>query len=182
MVPPTNCWDKKNLINIYRSEADIDMKIADAAGLTDNLFFKMDYDKYISPFLSSHTAADYLLSNAAKAQYPLDIGLSSVVYTHVTTLSLCKYKLSFINCKQCKGKAYNHKSDLSVWMIDFSPFLHFTYDIRDFVEYQPMVILIPIQTANNITYVTGLGSSFTCLSVNLGSETNPYLSESLYFS
>ena len=99
MVPPTDCWDEEDLINIYGSDADINTEIVDAAGLTNNLSFIMDYDKYISPFLSSHTAADYLQSDATKVQYPLDIRLSSTVYTHVTTLSLCKYKLSFINCR-----------------------------------------------------------------------------------
>ena len=78
---------------------DIDTEIADAARLTDNLSFEMDYDKYISPSLLSHTAADYLLSDAAKVQYPLDIRLSSVLHVHVTTLSLCKHKLSFVNCR-----------------------------------------------------------------------------------
>ena len=41
-------------------------------------------------------------------------------------------------------------------MIDSSASFHFIYEIGDFVEYQPIVILIPIQTVNNITYVTGL--------------------------
>ena len=99
MAPPANCWDEKDLIDIYKSKADIDAEIMDAAGLTNNLSFKMDYDKYVSPSLSSHIAVDYLLSDAAKAQYILDIRLSSVVHAHVTTLSLCKYKLSFINCR-----------------------------------------------------------------------------------
>ena len=98
MVPPANCWDEEDLINIYMSEADINIETVDAAGLTDNSSFGMDYNKYVSLFLSSHTAVDYLLSNAAKAQYPLDIRLSSVVHAHVTTLLLCKHKLSFINC------------------------------------------------------------------------------------
>ena len=96
MAPPADCWDKKDLIN--GSEVDIDIEIADAARLTDNLSFRMDYDKYVSPSLLSHTAADYLLSDVAKAQYPLDIGLSSVVHVHVTTLLLYKHKLSFVNC------------------------------------------------------------------------------------
>ena len=171
MVPPTNCWNKEDLIDIYRSEVDIDTEIMNAAGLTNNLFFRMDYDKYISPSLSSHIAADYLLSDAAKVQYPLDIGPSSVVHAHVTTLSLCKHKLSFVNCGQCKGKAHNHKSDPPVWMIDSGMSLHFTYDIGDFVEYQPMVILIPIWTANNITYVTGLGTVTIPVLTNKG---HPY--------
>ena len=99
MAPPTDCWDKKDLINIYGSKVDIDTEIADATRLTDKLSFGMDYDKYVSPSLSLHTAADYLLSDAAKVQYILELGLSSVVHTHVTTLSLCKHKLSFVNCR-----------------------------------------------------------------------------------
>ena len=94
----TNCWDKEDLIDICGSEVDINTEIVDATKLTDNLSFRMDYDKYISSSLSLHTAADYLQSNAAKVQYPLDIRLSSVVHAHVTTLLLCKHKLSFVNC------------------------------------------------------------------------------------
>ena len=97
MASPVDCWDKKNLIDIYRSEVDIDAEIVDTTRFTNNLSFGMEYDKYISPSLSSHTAADYLLFNAAKVQYPLDIGLSSVVHAHVTTLLLCKHQLSFVN-------------------------------------------------------------------------------------
>ena len=43
-------------------------------------------------------------------------------------------------------------------MIDFGVSLYFTYEIDDFIEYQPMVTPIPIWTANNITYVTGLST------------------------
>ena len=158
MVPAADYWDKEDLIDIYRSEVDINAEITDTARLTDNLSFGMDYNKYVSPFLSSHIAANYLLSNAAKAQYILELGLSSVVHVHVTTLSLCKHKLSFVNCRQCRGKAHNHKNDLPIWMIDSSMSLHFTYEIGDFMEYQPMVIPIPIWTVNNITYVTRLST------------------------
>ena len=49
MAPPANCWNKEDLIDIYRSKADIDTEIVDATRLTNNLFFKMDYNKYISP-------------------------------------------------------------------------------------------------------------------------------------
>ena len=98
MVPPADCWDKEDLIDIYKSKVDINTEIADAAELTNNLSFGMDYDKYVSPSLSLHIVADYLLSDAAKVQYSLDIGLNSVVHIHVTTLSLCKHKLSFVNC------------------------------------------------------------------------------------
>ena len=131
MVPPTNCWNEEDLIDIYGPKVDINTAIVDAAGLTDNLSLRMDYDKYVSSSLSSHTAADYLLSDAAKAQYPLDIRLSSVVHMHVTTLLLYKHKLSFVNCKWCKGKAHDHENDLPVWMIDSGASLHFTYDISD---------------------------------------------------
>ena len=144
------------MIDIYRSKTDIYTEIVDAARLTNNLSFRMDYNKYVSSSLLLHTAADYLLSSAAKAQYPLDIGLSSVIHAHVTTLLLCKHKLSFVNCGQYKGKAHNHENDPPVWMIDSGAFLHFTYEIRDFTEYQPMVTPIPIWTANNITYVTSV--------------------------
>ena len=144
MVPPADCWDKEDLIDIYKSKVDINTEIADAAELTNNLSFGMDYDKYVSPSLSLHIVADYLLSDAAKVQYSLDIGLNSVVHIHVTTLSLCKHKLSFVNCGWCKRKAHDHETDLPVWMIDFSTSLYFTYDISDFMEYQPMVILIQI--------------------------------------
>ena len=99
MAPPANCWDEEDLIDIYGSKVDIDTEIVNTARLTDNLSFGMDYNKYVSPSLLPHIAADYLLSNAAKVQYPLDIGLSSIVHVHVTTLLLCKHKLSFINCK-----------------------------------------------------------------------------------
>ena len=88
----------------------------------------------------------------------LQIYLSSVVHAYVTTLLLCKYWLSFVNCRWCKGKAYDYESDPPVWMIDSGTSLHFTYDIRDFAEYQPLVIPIPIWTTNNITYVTGLST------------------------
>ena len=98
MVPPADCWDEEDLINIYGSKVDIDVEIVDAARLTDNLSFGIDYDKYVSSSLLLHTAADYLLLNAAKAQYPLDIRLSSIVHVHVTTLLLYKHKLSFVNC------------------------------------------------------------------------------------
>ena len=98
MVPSTDCWNKDDLIDIYGSKVDIDAEIANAVGLSNNLSFGIDYNKYVSLSLSLHKAADYLLSNAAKVQYPLDIGLSSVVHMHVTTLSLCKHWLSFINC------------------------------------------------------------------------------------
>ena len=154
------------MIDIYRSEADINAEIGDATELTNNLSFRMDYDKYVSPSLLLHTAADYLLSDAAKVQYPLDIGLSSVVHAHVTTFLLCKHKLSLVNCGQCKGKAHDHENDLPVWMIDSSMSLHFTYDIRDFMEYQSMVIPIPIQTANNITYVTRLSTVIIPVLIN----------------
>ena len=70
MAPPMNCWDEKDSINIYRSEVDINAEIVDATGLTNNLSFEIYYDKYVSSSLSSHTAADYLQSNAAKAQFP----------------------------------------------------------------------------------------------------------------
>ena len=168
MVPPVDCWDKKDLIDIYGFKADINAEIVDAARLTNNLFFGMDYDRYVSPSLLSYTAADYLLSNTAKVQYILELRLSSVVHTHVTTLLLCKHKLSFINCGQCKGKAHNHENDLPIWMIDSGVSLHFTYDIRDFVEYQPMVTPIPIWTANNIIYVTGLGTVIIPVLTNKG--------------
>ena len=171
MASPVDCWDKKDLIDIYRSEVDIDAEIMDTTRFTNNLSFGMEYDKYISPSLSSHTAADYLQSDATKVQYPLDIRLSSTVYTHVTTLSLCKYKLSFINCRWCRGKAHDHGSDLLVWMIDSGMSLHFTYNIGDFMEYQPMVISIPIWTANNITYVTRLGTVIIPVLTNKG---HPY--------
>ena len=39
------------------------------------------------------------------------------------------------------------------------------------MEYQPMVILIPIQTANNITYVTGLSTIIIPVLTNKG---HPY--------
>ena len=171
MVPSMDCWDNKDLINIYGSEADINTETTDAARLTNNLFFGMDYDNHISPSLSSYTAADYLLSGAANLQYPLDIGLSSVVHAHVTTLSLCKHWLSFINCRQCKGKVHDHKTDLPVWMIYSGASLYFTYDIGDFTEYQPMMIPIPIQTVNNITYVTRLGTVIIPVLTNKG---HPY--------
>ena len=158
MAPPTNCWDKEDLIDIYGSKADINTEIANATRLTNNLSFGMDYNKYVSPSLSSHTATDYLLSDAAKVQYPLDIRLSSVVHVHVTTFLLCKYKLSFINCRQCKRKAHNHESDPPVWMIDSGTSLHLTSDIGDFVDYQPMVTPVLIQTANNIVYVIRLST------------------------
>ena len=131
----------------------------------------MDHNKYVYPFLLLHTAADYLLSDVAKVQYPLDIRLSSVVHAHVTTLSLCKHKLSFVNCGQCKGKAYDHENDLPVWMIDSGTSLHFTYEISDFTEYQPMMILILIWTVNNITYVTRLGTIIIPVLTNKG---HPY--------
>ena len=99
MVPPADCWDEEDLINIYGSKVDIDVEIVDAARLTDNLSFGIDYDKYVSSSLLLHTAADYLLLNAAKAQYPLDIRLSSVVHAYVTTLLLYNHKLSFVNCR-----------------------------------------------------------------------------------
>ena len=175
MAPPADYWDEEDLIDIYGSEADINTEIVDAAGLTNNLSFKMDYDKYISPFLSLHTAADYLQSDVAKAQYILDIRLNSVVHVHVTTLLLCKHKLNFINCRQCKEKAHNHKSDPTVWMIDSSMFLHFTYDIGDFVEYQPMVISIPIWTVNSITYVTRLSTIIIPVLINKGHPYTMYL-------
>ena len=172
MAPPTGCWDEEDLIDIYRSEADIDAEIVDVTRLTDNLSFRMDYDMYVSPSLSLHIAADYLLSNAAKVQYPLDMELSSVVHVHVTTLLLCKHKLSFINCGQCMRKAYNHESDLPVWMIDSGASLHFTYDIGDFVKYQSMVTPIPIWTTNNITYITRLGTIIIPVLTNKG---HPYI-------
>ena len=175
MAPPADCWNEKDLINIYRSEAEINTEIADAAGLTDNLSFRMDYNKYVSPSLSSHTAADYLLSNAAKAQYPLDLRLSSVVHVHVTTFSLCKHKLSFVNCRQCKEKAHDHENDLPVWMINSSMSLHFTYEIGDFAEYQPMVILIPIWTVNNITYVARVGTVIIPVLTDKGCPYTVYL-------
>ena len=67
MVPAADYWDEEDLIDIYRSEVDINAEITDTARLTDNLSFGMDYNKYVSPFLSSHIATNYLLSNAAKA-------------------------------------------------------------------------------------------------------------------
>ena len=56
-------------------------------------------------------------------------------------------------------------------MIDFTASLHFTYDISDFMEYQPMVILIQIWTVNNITYVTGLD---TIIIPVLTDKSHPY--------
>ena len=64
----------------------------------------------------------------------------------------------------------------STWKLAILPYksmsLHFTYEIGDFMEYQPIVTLIPIQTANNITYVTGLS---TIIIPVLTDKGHPYI-------
>ena len=60
-------------------------------------------------------------------------------------------------------------------MIDSGTSLHFTYEIGDFAEYQLMVTPIPIQTANNITYVTGLSTIIIPVLTNKGHPYTVYL-------
>ena len=53
--------------------------------------------------------------------------------------------------------------------------LHFTYEIGDFTEYQPMVIPIQIWTVNNITYVTRLDTIIIPVLTNKGYPYIVYL-------
>ena len=101
-------------------EEDIDMQIADAVGLHDE----------------RHVPSSNMLASMIMTRFPQHS--HEAVDTTSLSAAIQRYHDHFVNCSKCKkGK----KPDISShhdWLLDSGASQHFTNDMSDFTDYQPI--------------------------------------------
>ena len=52
--------------------------------------------------------------------------------------NLCGHSRLYSECTRCKGKSKTNQNEPLIWMLDSGASSHFTFDLDDFVEYEPL--------------------------------------------
>ncbi|KAK1216466.1 hypothetical protein PQX77_020908 [Marasmius sp. AFHP31] len=138
--------DGNDLTSLFGDDVD---NIAEAAGVEedvlDNVSLGSFYDNPLVPYLD-------LLPNTDTTQQRCSrlVSISSCYLSGGSDLvSLVQYSYvlndHFVACTQCKGKK---SSNTQGWLLDSGASSHFTHDMNDFADYQPLNNGSMVNTAN----------------------------------
>ena len=144
--------DAESTVSFGYEDDDVDMEIANAAGLYEqydeqvrSVLLTLPYRQHADALLSAATCNSVDGSAVANLRNPVCISSEQ-----------CSHSVSFAECARCKGKSKADQN--SQWMLDSGASLHFTNDMDDYIEYAPLSEDIVVHTANGVAFVKGSGT------------------------
>ena len=124
-----------------------------------------DAEECVHPSSSSlHTVHQALVSpQLLRKQGLTDGSCRNSVYTVKLSSCICEHGDEFAFCTKCKGKKLERATTAELapqWMMDSGASAHFTFDINDFIEYEPFGKndRPAVNTAKHTVYVEGKGT------------------------
>lgn len=133
-------------------DEDLDNEIAEIAGLYRQASLQQ-HDPSTNPF-ALLTAAWIEPMEGERISGVVNTPFMSVVSLGEIS-DLCMHCVDFAKCAACKGKKAVRAP---MWLLDSGASRHFTSDINDFVEYEPLDVPLRASTANGVASIIGKGT------------------------
>ncbi|KAJ3010270.1 hypothetical protein NUW54_g2534 [Trametes sanguinea] len=159
--------DVESAISLGDEEDDVDMDIAQAAGLYEQ------YDEQVRSVpltLPNRQHADALsiaaISNGVEGSAVVTLRSNVCNFRN-----LCSHSRLYSECTRCKGKSKTDHNEPLIWMLDSGASSHFTFDLDDFVEYEPLQKEMLVGTANGVAVAKGSGTVMLNCPLNPGEHT-----------
>lgn len=141
---------------------DLDQAIAETAGLAEDQEMVDDADVdalgQVPPTSPSHNDANMLHIPLPDLRVTL-AGCNPCIVSFDE--NICAHSLDYSQCAHCKGKGVasaQRSSSMPVWLLDSGASLHFTNNMDDFVEYEPIDDQMAVATANGVAFIKGQGT------------------------
>ena len=153
--------DEEDAVSLGDDDSDFEEELAYYAGI--------DNEQVPSLLLHTLNATDDIV-DLTDATTRLRL-LRDSMYDNLNVESQCHHLLSYSSCAKCKGKAPpqstvkipktfgdNDWSKHNWWLMDSGASIHCTSEMSDFIEYENLILPIPVKTASGYASLTGVGA------------------------